>query len=295
MTNPKDQLNLYYEQQKELIAQIKDFRKELETEQKLTTQFRKKRDRYKSERQSLIEKASPEIEGRDDKKEVIEKLKKRRDFLKRQAHRKEDSSFVILTESQLKKMTIVELKFHLYELEFKQQTSSLNREEEDMIIEEIKRIEERIDLLEKRNEAIVADYLGNVPESKEKLEEEISSIEHKLSQEERVRKEVQSRIQKLYTIIGPLKEEEDKAHGDFVLHLQRVEELKGDVQAKQEELDALKGKIAQVKKKIRVESREQKFGKIEERIQALLAKRDKGEALSPEEQEFLMSYGYVPF
>ncbi|MHA2094317.1 MAG: hypothetical protein ACW98F_06805, partial [Candidatus Hodarchaeales archaeon] len=275
--------------------QIKTFRKDLDQEQKLTTRFRKQRDRFKAERQSLIKKATPDVEGRDSKKEILEGLKKRRDFLKRQAQRKEKSPFKLLTSRELEKLTIVELKFHLYELEFKQQTSSLDREEEGLLVDEIKRIEERIVLLEKRDEAIVADYLGDIPKSKEKIQEEISTIEQKISQEENLRKDVQSKIQKLYTRISPLKEEEDNAHQEFVDHLQRVEELKENVQAKQEELDSLKAKIAQVKKKIKTESQQETFGKIEERIQLLLKKRDEGQTLSPEEQEFLMSYGHVPF
>jgi len=43
MTNPKDQLQLYYEQQKTLIEQIKILREDLQKEQKLTTQFRKEK------------------------------------------------------------------------------------------------------------------------------------------------------------------------------------------------------------------------------------------------------------
>ncbi len=295
MTDSSDQLKLYYDQQKELIGQIKTLRKELDQEQKLTTRFRKQRDRFKGERQALILKATPEVDGRDSKKEVLEGLKKRRDFLRRQAQRSEGSPFKLLSNADLEKLTIVELKFHLYELEFKQQTSSLDREEEGLLIDEIKRIEERIVLLEKRNEAIVADYLGDIPKSKDKIQEEISSIEKKISQEESLKKEVQSKIQKLYTRIGPLKEEEDTAHQEFVNHLQRVEALKEDVQAKQEELDSLKAKIVQVKKKVKTESQQKTFGKIEEKIQLLLQKKEKGQTLTPEEQEFLMSYGYVPF
>ncbi len=295
MTDPKDQLSMYYEQQRKLIDQIKDMRKEYTEEQKLTTRLRKQRDRFKAERQTLIEKTIPDVGDRDSQKEMIEGLKKRRDFLKRQAQRTEGAPFKILSNQELEKLTIVELKFHLYELEFKQQTSSLDREDEEIIVEEIRKIEERIVLLEKRNEAIVADYLGNVPKSKEKINEEISTIEKKLSQEVILRREIQSKQQKIYDRINPLKEEEDNAHHEFVKHLQRVEELKVDVQAKQEELDAMKGKIGQVKKIKKQEEHKATYGKIEERIQELIKKRDAGNELSPEEQEFLMSYGHVPF
>jgi len=140
MTDSNDQLKLYYEQQKELIDQIKLFRKELDQEQKLTTRFRKQRDRFKAERQSLIQKATPEVEGRESKKEILEGLKKRRDFLRRQAQREDGSKFKLLTNAELEKLTLVELKFQLYELEFKQQTSSLDREEEGLLIDEIKRM-----------------------------------------------------------------------------------------------------------------------------------------------------------
>ena len=295
MTNPKGQLQLYYGQQKSLIEQIKVIRQDLQKEQKLTTQFRKKRDRYKNERQILLEKAVPDTEGRESQKEAIEKLRKRKDFLRRQSQRSTATSFKILTNAQLEKMTIVELKFMLYELEFKQQTSSLKREDEDVLVEEIRRIEERIVLLEKRNEVIVADYLGNVPDSKVKMDEEISSLERKISLEEDLKNKMHSKVQGLYDRINPLKEEEDKAHQDFVDHLQTLEKLKVDVQAKQEELDALKGKISQIKKKISQESHKEKFDKIEEKIQRLVKKREKSGDLTPEEQEYLMSYGYVPF
>ena len=278
-----------------LIDQIKDMRKEYTEEQKLTTRLRKQRDRFKAERQTLIEKTIPDGEDRDSKKETIEKLKKRRDFLKRQTQRTERAPFKILSNRELEILTIVELKFHLYELEFKQQTSSLGREDEEVIVGEINRIEERIVLLEKKNEAIVADYLGNVPKSKEKIDEEISTIEKKLSQEEILRREIQTKQQKIYDRINPLKEEEDKAHHEFVKHLQRVEELKAEVQAKQEELDSMKGKIGQLKKIKKQEEHKATYGKIEEQIQELLKKRDAGDELSPEEQEFLMSYGHVPF
>jgi len=107
--------------------------------------------------------------------------------------------------------------------------------------------------------------------------------------------EISEKVQQMYIRIKPLKEEEDKAHEDFVKHLQRIEELRVEIQAKQEELDALKGKIANVKKLIADETYKQVFGEIEEKIGALLKKRDEGEELTPEEQEFLMSYGHVPF
>ncbi|MFX1282668.1 MAG: hypothetical protein ACFFB5_03400 [Promethearchaeota archaeon] len=270
-------------------------RKELQTEHKLTTRFRKQRDKLKAERQALLAKAAPEIESRDSQKDILEKLKKRRSFLRRQAQRVDGPVFKILTQSQLEQLTIVELKFHLYELEFMQQTKSLSREDEEILIEEIQRVEDRIAYLEKRNEAIVADYLGNVPETKEKIEQEIAEIDQKISQEEADRREMSEKVQQMYIRIKPLKEEEDKAHEEFVKHLQRIEELRVEVQAKQEELDALKGKIAKVKKLIADETHKQVYGEIEEKIEVLLKKRDEGEDLTPEEQEFLMSYGYVPF
>ncbi|MFX0171057.1 MAG: hypothetical protein ACFE9L_03985 [Candidatus Hodarchaeota archaeon] len=291
----KDQLKLHYEQQQALIRQIKEMREEYQNEQKLTTRFRKRRDRFKEERQALIEKTTPEIESRDSQKDTLNGLKKRRDFLKRQAQRSDGPVFKILTPAQLEQLTLVELKYHLYELEFKQQTSSLSQEDEEILVEEIKRIEDRIALLELRNEVIVADYLGNIPETREKIEQEIMNIQKQISQEEADKKEVTAKIQKMYSRIRPLKEEEDKAHNEFVTHLQRIEDLRIAIDSKQEELDSLKGKIVKIKKLIAQETHKQIYGEIEERIQVLLKKRDEGMTLSPEEQEFLMSYGYVPF
>jgi len=294
LSTNQEQLKLHYEQQKSLIQEIKILRKNLQTEQKLTTRFRKQRDRFKTERQALLAKAAPEVETRDSQKGLLEMLKKRRDFLRRQAQRADGPIFKILAQSQLDQLTLVELKFHLYELEFMQQTKTLSREDEEILIEEIQRIEDRIALLEKRNEAIVADYLGNIPETKEKIEEEIAEIDKKISEEEADKREISDRVQQMYSRIKPLKEEEDKAHEEFVTHLQQIEELKVLVQAKQEELDALKGKITNVKKLIAEETHKKVYGKIEEKIEALLKKREKGE-LTPEEQEFLMSYGHAPF
>jgi uncharacterized coiled-coil DUF342 family protein len=288
-------LKLHYEQQSALIEEIKALRKKLSEEQRLTTRYRKQRDRYKSDRKELLKKAAPEIDSQESKKDVLEKLSKRRDFLKRQAQRTDGPVFKILSQSELERLTLVELKYHLYELEFKQQTSSLSREDEDILIEEIKRIEDRIALLEKKDEVIVADYLGNVPESREKMEKEIHELERQISREASDRREVNIRVQKLYSRIRPLKEEEDKAHGEFVKHLQSLEELKIRIDTKQEEVDSIKAKIAKFKKLIAEEEHKQIFGKIEEKIQTLIERRDKGESLSPEEQEFLMSYGHVPF
>ncbi|MHA1215172.1 MAG: hypothetical protein ACTSPG_07725 [Candidatus Hodarchaeales archaeon] len=288
-------MKLHYEQQNALVEQIKVMRRELREEQKLATRFRKQRDRFKAERQALLEKASPDVESRDSQKSTLEKLKKRRDFLRRQSMRQDGPVFKVLSPEQLEKLTIVELRYHLYELEFKQQTSSLSKEDEEILIDEIEKIEERIALLEKQNEALVADYLGNIPENKEKLEQEISAIEQQISKEESERKELSQRIQKLYSKTKPLKEAEDQAHEEFVKHLQRVEELKVEIETKQEEVDALKGKIAKLKKMVAEEEYKKTYGKIEERIQDLLKKKESGESLTPEEQEFLMSYGYVPF
>ena len=296
VANIREKLKLHYEQQKTLIEHIKIMRKELQTEQKLATRFRKQRDKYKTERQALLAKTTPEIETRDSQKNTLDKLKKRRDFLRRQAQRTDGPVFKILTPNQLESLTLVELKFHLYELEFKQQTtSSISKDDEEILLEEIKRIEDQISLLEKRNEAIVADYLGNIPETKEKIEQEISQIEKQISQEETERREISDRVQKIYSRIKPLKEEEDRSHEEFVSHLQKVDELKVLIQAKQEELDSLKSKIAKLKKLIAEEAHKETYGVIEEKIKILLKKRDKGEALTPEEQEFLMGYGYVPF
>jgi len=57
----------------------------------------------------------------------------------------------------------------------------------------------------------------------------------------------------------------------------------------------MKGKIAQIKKIKKQEEHKATYGKIEERIQELLQKKETGKELTPEEQEFLMSYGHVPF
>ncbi|WP_455139473.1 hypothetical protein [Candidatus Hodarchaeum mangrovi] len=270
-------------------------REELRKEQKLTTRFRKLRDRYKNERQSLFEKVSPDVEIRDSQKNTLDGLKKRRDFLKRQAKNQEGPLFKILTSEQLSQLSLMELRYHLYELEFKQQTTSLSKEDEDILIEEIQKVEERITLLEKQNEAIVADYLGNIPETKEKLEHEIQDLEKQISKEESEKREASERIQNLYVRIKPLKESEDEAHQDFVKHLQRVEDLKIEIESKQEEVEALKGKIGQLKKMLAETEYKQTYGKIEEKIQNLIKKRDAGDSLTPEEQEFLMGYGYVPF
>ncbi|UCE13244.1 MAG: hypothetical protein JSV04_13795 [Candidatus Heimdallarchaeota archaeon] len=295
MATHKEQLKLHYERQRTLIDEIKIMRSDLQTEQKLTTRFRKQRDKYKAERQALFAKVAPDIESQDSQKDFLEKLRKRRAFLRRQAQRTDGPVFKILTAAQLEQLTLVELKFHLYELEFMQQTSTLSREDEEILIEEIKRVEDQIAYLEKKNEAIVADYLGNIPETKEKLELEITEIDKKIAKEEADRKEIREKVQQIYSRIKPLKEEEDKAHQEFVVHLQKIDELKALVQAKQEELDSLKGKISKIKKLIAEEEHKQVYGKIEEKIEALLKKKDKGEDLSPEEQEFLMSYGHVPF
>lgn len=291
----KEQLKLHYEQRKNFIDEIKVMRNALQTEQKLTTRFRKQRDKFKDERQALLAKAAPEIESRDSQKNLLEMLKKRRAFLRRQALRADGPVFKILTPAQLDQLSLVELKFHLYELEFMQQTSSLSREDEEILIEEVQRIEDRIAFLEKKNEAIVADYLGNVPGTKEKIEKEIAEIDKKISQEEADRREISDRVQQMYIRIKPLKDEEDKAHEEFIHHLQRIDELKVLINAKQEELDSLKGKINNVKKLLAEERHKEVYGEIEEKIQSLLEKRDKGEDLTPEDQEFLMSYGYVPF
>ena len=295
LTSLKEQLKLHYEQRKNFIDEIKVMRNALQTEQKLTTRFRKQRDKFKAERQALLAKAAPEIESRDSQKNLLEMLRKRRAFLRRQALRADGPVFKILTPAQLDQLTLVELKFHLYELEFMQQTSSLSREDEEILIEEVQRIEDRIAFLEKKNEAIVADYLGNVPGTKEKIEKEIAEIDKKISQEEADRREISDRVQQMYIRIKPLKDEEDKAHEEFVHHLQRIDELKVLINAKQEELDSLKGKINNVKKLLAEERHKEVYGEIEEKIQSLIKKRDKGENLTPEEQEFLMGYGYVPF
>ena len=81
MATLKEQLKLHYDQRGNLITEIKIMRKELQTEQKLTTRFRKQRDKFKVERQSLLEKTTPEIESRDSQKDLLEKLNKARNIL----------------------------------------------------------------------------------------------------------------------------------------------------------------------------------------------------------------------
>jgi len=92
-----------------LITQIKAMREELQKEQKLTTRYRKLRDRYKTERQSLFEKVSPDVEMRDTQKNTLDGLRKRRDFLKRQAKNQDAPSFKILTSEQLSQFSLMEL------------------------------------------------------------------------------------------------------------------------------------------------------------------------------------------
>lgn len=292
----QEQLQHYETKRLEIIQKLKTLRSDLDKAHKKATRYRKRRDALKNERRALVDKVQPLISSREVTSDELDQLHRRRDFLKRQAKTTSGPKFKVLDDFVLENMSSVELKYHLYELEFHQQSTSLTKEEEAVLIDEISRIEKRIESAEIESEKLKAQYFDrSIPKNKTELQMEISTLSSKIDNAKSTRNQSRDDIQRAYDKINPLKEQEDEAHIKFVENLQTIDGSKVVVDSLQEELDSLKRKIAQTRSLIKKEKIGSAIEELEIKINNLLDKKKNGEDLSDDEMEFLLSHGHVPF
>ncbi len=294
-------LKRLYEEQNLLIEEIKDIRNQDPILSKETTRLRTKRDEIKHQRQALLEKARKAKELRDELNRQVSEFKgKRNEVIDESQHLRQK---ITLTRSGISKnqeydeLSVAELKYKAYELEYALQTARHSPKEENEIVNQIATLEDLIEKriadgkLEGKNIPKSSDISQTIDELKEKAQ---SSHEKMIILVERAEKE-HVIVSKLFDEVSKLQEEENNLHQAFVDSLNSLEGNRTKIEEHQKRLDQIKDQIKDLRFAKIEQERKDRQDTGQKQVENLLEKKRKGEELTPEEMEFLMAHGESPF
>lgn len=301
MTIPQSKLQSrisgLYKKLDELRRQIGHWDKRERVLQKKTTQTRLKRDEFKEQRQILLQEATEARQKRDQLNEVVSQAKRSRDSFQEKSTEMFSGIKRSWEISEEDKKSVTELKYQLYLLEYEQQTKSLPLAEEESLLTEIERLEEVIKKREEegRLEGEFSPIDEEVLQELKVLKEEAQSSHEKMLELNQQAQSEHKKVSLLYSKIDKLREKEQESHDRFVDNLSQLEETRKQIQHAENEITEILEHISTLKKDQKTEKIQEKEQAISNRIKSLLEKRDRGEDLSPEEMEFLLGMGHVPF
>ena len=298
----EDQLKALYDEQKQLTNELKVLREQERELSREATLRRSKRDKIKHERQPLLSQARKARELRDEINAQIAEIKKLRD--ETVGHSRQLRQKIALTapgrkdSSGFDLFSVVELKYKIYDLEYRFQTSTHTPKEEKELVDQIADIEDIVEkrIAEGKLDGIEApspseDIIVMIDELKGKAQ---NSHEEMLLLVERGQKE-HAKVNQMFDEVSRLQDEENRLHEEFVEILNTLEDTRTRIENHQKRLDILKDEVvdlriqrAEMKKKVRIDA-------IQERLSFLMAKKKSGESLTPEEMEYLMAQGESPF
>lgn len=302
------ELETLYAEQKQLLNETRRLREQEQDFSKETTRKRTKRDEIKQKRQGILSQARKKKDFRDEINRQIGEAKQTRDkAVNRSRQLRQKTALATSTKhdtSDYDLLSVAELEYRLYELEYELQTrshSSNRKKDQSNELELVDRISELEELIEKRTAAGKLDGLETSPPS-----EEISGMIDDLKAQgqtsheemillvERGQKE-HEQVSRMFDEVSHLQEEENNLHQEFVDSLNALERTRTTIESHQKRLDDLKDEItdlkikkAELKEKTRIEASQRQ-------IDSLLVKKREGKGLTPEEMEFLMAHGESPF
>ncbi|MFQ5978318.1 MAG: hypothetical protein ACE5OZ_09340 [Candidatus Heimdallarchaeota archaeon] len=302
------ELEELYAEQKQLLNETRRLREQEQNLSKKTTRKRIKRDEVKQKRQILLSQARKKKDFRDEINKQIGESKQTRDNAVNRSRRMRQKTALAASAkpdtSEYDLLSVVELQYRLYELEYELQTrsqSSSRKKDQSNERELVDRISELEELIEKRTAAGELDGLETPPPSEEvsgmidDLKDQAqTSHEEMILLVERGQKE-HAEVSRMFDEVSRLQEEENNLHQEFVDSLNGLERTRTTIESHQKRLDDLKDEITNLKIK-KAESKEKaRIEASQKQIDSLLAKKREGKGLTPEEMEFLMAHGESPF
>ncbi|MHA2232314.1 MAG: DUF7121 family protein [Candidatus Hodarchaeales archaeon] len=302
------ELEELYAEQKQLLNETRRLREQEQDFSKKTTRKRVKRDEIKQKRQILLSQARKKKDFRDEINRQIGESKQTRDkAVNRSRQLRQKTALAASAKhdtSEYDLLSVVELQYGLYELEYELQTrshSSSRKRDQNNERELVDRISELEELIEKRTAAGELDGLETPPPSEEvsgmiddlKAQAQ-TSHEEMILLVERGQKE-HSEVSRMFDEVSRLQEEENNLHQEFVDSLNGLERTRTTIESHQKRLDDLKDEITDLKIKKAEFKEKARIEASQKQIDSLLAKKREGKGLSPEEMEFLMAHGESPF
>lgn len=297
-------LKSLYAEQNRLTSEIRELWEKEQEFSRETSQRRSKRDEIKQKRQALLSQARKAKELRDEINRQVGEFKQARETAVDRSRQIRQKISGRHESSEYDLLSVVELRYRLYELEYNLQTRSHSRNlkkdqlEEKELLDQIAELEETIEsrVAEGRLEGLEA------PPPSEDVTKELEDLkgraqnshEEMLLLVERGQKE-HTQVSRMFDEVSRLQDEENKLHQEFVESLNGLEQARTTIESHQRRLDVLKDEItdmrihtAESKEKVRIDA-------TQKRVDALLTKKRAGEELTPEEMEFLMAHGESPF
>ncbi|MFX0092802.1 MAG: hypothetical protein ACFFBD_13660 [Candidatus Hodarchaeota archaeon] len=293
----KDNIDDLSKEQKRFESLLESLDASEERYQAETTKWRTERERIKSMRKPLMSQAEKLREQRDELNQEVSLLKNSR----QRAQDKFQNNLGALrnihhTPDDYSHMTIAELKYRIYELDYQIQTGGISFEEEEKLVAEISKIDQ---IIEEQKERGVEE---TEPQDEETLKKGLdlwkkkADIAHTLLEKKvDLAQEKHQELSKLYERIDKLFKQEQAAHEKFVEALKQVEKCK----EQKEELIKKRREIGDILWQARQEEREKtkkaQKEKIQSQIQNLLDRKNRGDELTKEEMEFLLRHGEIPW
>ncbi|MHA2370431.1 MAG: DUF7121 family protein [Candidatus Hodarchaeales archaeon] len=297
-------LKEHYAEQNRLkneIGELWEKERELSRE---TSQRRSKRDEIKQKRQALLSQARKAKELRDEINRQVGDFKQARETAVDRSRQLRQTIAGKHESSEYDLLSVVELRYRLYELEYSLQTRphSPNLKKDQM---EEKELLDQIAVLEETIERRVAegklDGLEASPPSEDVTKEledlksrAQTSHEEMLLLVERGQKE-HVQVSRMFDEVSRLQDEENEFHQAFVESLNALEETTTTIESHQKRLDVLKDEITDLRIHTAESKEKERIDATQKQVDALLTKKRGGKELTPEEMEFLMAHGESPF
>lgn len=297
-------LKALYAEQNRLTNEIEELWEKKREFSRETSQQRAKRDEIKQKRQALLSQARKAKELRDEINRQVGEFKQAREtavdrsrqLRQRVAGRHESSEYDLLS--------VVELRYRLYELEYTLQTRShspnlkKDQMEEKELLDQIAELEETI---ERRVSEGKLEGLECFPTSEDVVKEledlkgrAQTSHEKMLLLVDRGQKE-HTQVSLMFDEVSHLQDEENELHQEFVESLNALEETRTAIENHQKRLDVLKDEITDLRIHAAESKEKARIDATQKEVNALLTKKRAGKELTPEEMEFLMAHGESPF
>ncbi len=283
---PVEDLEALRAKLRELKTRAREDLETLRRDRDKMREYKALRDEHNKEVRALIESVKAEREERDRINKEIAEAKERRTAIYAQLKSVYDEirelrSSIVGSPStdQRKMMRRVE------ELEWKQQTEQLTREEEAAIVEEIAKIESKLVKIGQEKEK--QDRIYELRRLARRLKEEASEAHQRVIELSEKSQVHHQEVVKIRPQLEEYKKSADTAHQNFIEWLKRVKEGEARLKQLRAQIDELESKIrkqaAERQMMTKTEKRAQQRAAEQERIEVALQKMQSGKRLTFDE------------
>ncbi|NWF96597.1 MAG: hypothetical protein HXY34_10700 [Candidatus Thorarchaeota archaeon] len=283
---PVEDIEMLREKLRELKAKARQDLEELRRDRDKMREYKTLRDEHNKEVRALIESVKAEREERDRINKEIAEAKERRAAIHAQLKSVYDEirelrSVIVGSPStdQRRMMRRVE------ELEWRQQTELLTREDEASIVEEIAKIEATLVKIGQEKEK--QDKIHELRRLARRLKDEATEVHQKVLELSEQSQTHHQEVVRIRPQLEQYKKAADTAHQNFVEWLKRVKEGEEKLKEARTQIEEIQGKIrkyaSEKQTASRTEKRTQQKVAEQERLDAAVEKLQSGKRLTFDE------------